>query len=535
MGPGAIGQGIADAVRAASGAPVSALHRWDPAAGHLALQAVSGEEAAAFASIASSPAGHSIADLAVRSGCPVVTADLFEDARVPLSVEAKRLHAGVVHRAVFSAPLVFDDTVLGVLSVGHPVGVPLSGERIEALDMLRRQAAIAAYGAALCEEARRRQQEMVALDEIAREVASSLDRTEVFQRIIHRARELCGTDLAFVAPYDDKTGTLTVAGASGAARETLSALVVRHGRGAGGRVLESGEPFVTDDMTRDARLSRDPAELPPDLGARALAVVPLRFRTSITGLLWVANRAPRRFTDNDLRILDKLAEQAAVALEHSRLYAEAQELAVSRERMRVATELHDTLSQMLFSMALGLEWCLHRLAGASELRTKIQEIKRETGVMMKQLRELIYHLAPGQPRDGGFSDKLRRLVGQFREFTGIPVELVEQGDAAVLAPRQQDVLYKTFQEALANVAKHARATRANVRIDVRADELSFEVTDDGIGPPPEADLARLAREPGHFGLRQMLERIEALGGAVAFGRARPSGFRLWGTLPRDVR
>jgi signal transduction histidine kinase len=501
----------------------------------LALLAASGQEGVELASIASAPSGSSIADLAVRGGHPVVTVDLLEDARIPLPDQLKRRLAGMVHRAVLSAPLVFDDAVIGAIAVGQPAGSAWRRERVEALETLSRQAAIAVYGAGLCEEAERRQQEMSALDEVAREVASSLDPHEVFQRILHRARELCRTDVAFVAPYDEKTGTMSVAGVSGAARDALSGLVVRPGRGAGGRVLESGEAFVTADCGADARLSREPAELPGALGVRALAVVPLRFRTAITGLLWVGNRAARSFTDNDLRILDRLAEQAAVALEHRRLYAEAQELAVSRERVRVATELHDTLSQMLFSMALGLEWCLHRLAGASELRSKIQEIKRETGVMMKQLRELIYHLAPDQTQDGGYSDKLRRLVGQFREFTGIPVELIEQGDATGLTPRQQEVLYKTFQEALANVARHARATRASIRIDVLADGVSFEVADDGIGPPPEADLARLARGPDHFGLRQMLERIDAQGGVVAFGRARPSGFRLWGMLPRKAR
>ena len=204
---------------------------------------------------------------------------------------------------------------------------------------------------------------------------------------------------------------------------------------------------------------------------------------------------------------------------------------VSRERVRVATELHDTLSQLLFSVALGLDWCLHRLAGASELRARIQEVKRETGLVMRQLRALIGHLVPDhEPRDAE-PDKLQRLVRQFRELTGIPAELVERGDTARLGSRQRDVLYKTFQEGLANVAKHARATRATVHIEVEDDQVRFEVIDDGIGPPAGADMGRLGRAPGHFGLRQMVDRVDAAGGAVAFGVARPSGFVVRGTLP----
>jgi signal transduction histidine kinase len=230
-------------------------------------------------------------------------------------------------------------------------------------------------------------------------------------------------------------------------------------------------------------------------------------------------------------VLTKLAAQAAIALENSRLYAQAQELAVSRERVRVATELHDTLSQMLFSVALGLDWCLHRLGGGSELRSKVQEIKRETGLVMRHMRDLIYHLAPDHRGNDEEFDQLTRLARQFRELTGIPVDLIERGDTSRLPARQREVLYKTFQEALANVAKHARATRATIRIDAGPDEVRFEVTDDGVGLPADADMGRLARAPAHFGLRQMLERIEAVGGDVTFGRTRPSGFRVQGTLP----
>lgn len=90
---------------------------------------------------------------------------------------------------------------------------------------------------------------------------------------------------------------------------------------------------------------------------------------------------------------------------------------------------------------------------------------------------------------------------------------------------------KTFREALANIAKHARATQAAVRIEVRAHEVLFEVTDDGVGPPLGATGSLLVGASGHFGLRQMLERIEALGGSLTFDRGVPTGFRLRGVLP----
>lgn len=150
-------------------------------------------------------------------------------------------------------------------------------------------------------------------------------------------------------------------------------------------------------------------------------MVPIRFGGAITGLLWVGNWSRRPFTPRDVAVLSKLADQAAVALENSRLYGRAEELAVSRERVRLAAELHDTLTQMLFSMA-------------------------------------------------------------------------------------QEVLHRTLQEALANIAKHARATRASIRIEVGQDTVAFEVVDDGVGPARGVDAER-GGGPGHLGLRLMFGRI----------------------------
>ena len=261
-------------------------------------------------------------------------------------------------------------------------------------------------------------------------------------------------------------------------------------------------------------------------------MVPLRCRGGSTGLLWVANREARAFTPRDLRVLSKLADQAAIALENSRLYARAQELGVNRERVRLAAELHDTLSQMLFSVALKLDWCLHRLPTQSELRSRVAEIKRDTGFMMGQIRDLIWRLSTDRSDDGwSVSEQLQRLIHQFRELTRLPVRLVEEGDVTRVGRGEREALVKTFREALANIAKHARATQATVRIEVRAHDVLFEVTDDGVGPPAGTDASRLAREPGHFGLRQMVERIEALGGCLEFDGALPSGFRVRGILP----
>jgi signal transduction histidine kinase len=146
--------------------------------------------------------------------------------------------------------------------------------------------------------------------------------------------------------------------------------------------------------------------------------------------------------------------------------------------------------------------------------------------MMDQLRQLIYRLSSETNSASGPSQQVRQLVGQFQELTGITVELTGDGDLGRLGGPQQEILHRTLQEALANVAKHARATRVTIRLEVGADALAFEVTDNGVGT-----VAGVAPAPGHLGLRVMLRRIEAIGGRVEFGPTFPAGFRVSGRLP----
>src|SRR5207249_311131 len=132
--------------------------------------------------------------------------------------------------------------------------------------------------------------------------------------------------------------------------------------------------------------------------------------------------------------------------------------------------------------------------------------KRATRLMMRQIRDLSWRLSTDRSDDGSVSEQLRRLIHQFRELTRLPVDLVEEGDVTRLGRGEREALMKTFREALANIAKHARATRATLRIEVRAHDVLFEVTDDGVGPPAGTDASRLAPEPRPFAWRRRRSR-----------------------------
>ncbi len=287
--------------------------------------------------------------LVLTTGHPFRTDNYAEDPRISRDyLEVARAEEVVTELVV---PIQIEDRVEGLLYVDNRSPRPFTDQDEAILRRLADHAAIAIQNARvfeeqvrLFEETRRQHQEAVAFGEVARDITSSLDLHEVFQRIVDRARDLCGSDLAFLAPYDREKGTATIGAVSGARTRVLMSLTIMPGRGTGGRVLETGEPFVTDDYLHDPRISQDYAAAAIREGFIAQAVVPLRFRRAITGLLWVVNRTPRPFTPRDIAILNKLADQAALALENARLYVEAQEqLKETEALLSVSRALSSTL------------------------------------------------------------------------------------------------------------------------------------------------------------------------------------------------
>jgi signal transduction histidine kinase len=233
----------------------------------------------------------------------------------------------------------------------------------------------------------------------------------------------------------------------------------------------------------------------------------------------------RPFSPDELRLVEAVAAVAAGVAVNARLLGRIQQSALGLERARIATMLHDTLSQMVFSMTLKLGWCLRRLPPHSDVSSTIASIKRDADLMMRQIRGVVVGLSADHVAQPLCTIRVRRLVDQVGALTGIRTQFTVHGDVNSMNPQQQDVTVKVVQEALANVAKHANATRAEVRLERTDDEVLLEIRDDGVGPPLE-DPSSLTRDPLHFGLRQMVARIEAVGGRLQVGGNVPTGFRV---------
>ncbi len=243
-------------------------------------------------------------------------------------------------------PLVFavfeDDSFLGLVDsrtalrhpeqtfadLCHAVPYPVSADTTLLQGILREMA--------------RRQREAELLAELARTINASLDLDSVLRRVVEGARELCRGDTGAIALRDSPSEAMIIRYPVGARYQKFERIRIEPGKGVGGQVLATGQPFRTDHYAADPRVSKDYIDVIRTDELVAMMAVPIRIGDHVEGLLYVTSRSPRPFTDQDEAILLRLADHAAIALENARLFGE------TRERLKETETLLD-LSRALSS------------------------------------------------------------------------------------------------------------------------------------------------------------------------------------------
>lgn len=239
-------------------------------------------------------------------------------------------------------------------------------------------------------------------------------------------------------------------------------------------------------------------------GMRSWMWVPLAVKSRIIGGVGVAHEKRNFFTPHHAGLALSVANQAAITMINAELYGHAQELAVLKERQRLARDLHDAVNQSLFSAGLIAE-VLPRLwdRDQQEARRSLEDLRRLTRGAMAEMRALLAELRPSTLTDADLGDLLRMLGNAFTGRTNIPAQVTVNGEG-VLPAEVQVAVYRVGQEALNNVAKHAQAGRVEIILNHEANSIELIIRDDGKGFDPEHS------ESGHYGLGMMREHAEGV-------------------------
>jgi len=279
-------------------------------------------------------------------------------------------------------------------------------------------------------------------------------------------------------------------------------------------VRRNGGPVIVDDLQSDSPLARAFREsVLADRYAlfgysRSLLLVPLIVRERLIGMLRVESSEPGFYSERDAQLALAFANQAAAAIENARLYDQARDLGTFEERQRLARELHDAVTQTLFSASLIAEalpdaW---RQSPAKAQRG-VEELRRLTRGALAEMRTLLLELRPGALAEKPLGELLGALCTSVTSRTRIPIELDVTGDA-LLAPTIQIALYRMTQEALNNIAKHAAPSQVTITFQCDSEQVQLRITDDGRGFDPSAVA------PESLGLGIMRERAASIGATL---------------------
>jgi PAS domain S-box-containing protein len=299
-------------------------------------------------------------------------------------------------------------------------------------------------------------------------------------------------------------------------------------------VVRTRAPLIIDDVRADTPLARAfqdlaDGQITTTFGyIRSWLGVPLLVQDHVIGMLTLDHDQPGHYTPHHADLALTIANQAAIAIENARLFEQAQSLAVMVERQRMARELHDSVAQALYGIALGARTARALIdrdpAAAIE---PIEYVASLANAGMAEMRALIFELRPDSLKEEGLVVALTKHAESLRarHQLDVQVDLCAEPD---LPLETKEALYRIAQESLHNIVKHARAHTVALRLRAptpRASELALDVRDDGVGFDPDGAF------PGHLGLRSMRERVARLGGTLLIDSAPGHGTHIQVRVP----
>jgi len=444
-------------------------------------------------------------------------------------------------------PLVYQKDTIGQMRLApRTPGEPFTPADRRLLDELARQAGLAAHAVQLTADLQRSYEQLEQrVEERTRELSSLLEISHTVASTLH-LKPLLGLILDQLKLVIDYTGSsiLTVAGEdlvfldnrNPVPQEPLMQLrfPVKN-LGLIWETLRSRESIIVPDLLEETPLAQAVRVAMGDLRettfqyVHAWMAVPLILRDQVIGILVLTSSEEQAFTERHATLALAIANQAAIAIENARLYEQAQELAALEERQKLARELHDSVSQALYGIALGAHTARTLLDRDPGLAAKpLDYILALAEAGLAEMRALIFELRPESLETEGLVAALMKQAAALHARHNIPVE-TDLCDEPDLPLKVKQPLYRVAQEALHNTIKHARASQVNVRLGRTAEAIILEIRDNGRGFDP------LGSFPGHLGLLSMQERVKNLGGVLSIESTPGQGTTICARVPaREV-
>lgn len=407
-------------------------------------------------------------------------------------------------RGWMATAITIKERPVGILIVHHRQPNAFTAAHAEKVKAFAYQAAVVIENARLYEAKQRRAEQFRIISEVGQRITSILALDELLSQTVRLIQEAFGYYHIHIGLIEGEYVTFKAsAGIWGNEPTCLCCQTrLRVGQeGLSGLVAASGSPILSPDIQQDTRYI---PVVPGQSGSNL--VLPLKVKGHMIGVLVVESKQINAFDADDLIVLQLLANQIATAIENTRLYEQAQQLAALQERQKLARELHDSVSQALYGIALGARTARVLLERDPPRAVEpVEYVLSLAEAGLAEMRALIFELRPESLEKEGLAAALAKQAAVLRTRHQLHVTTALMVEPDVSLPAKE-AFFRIAQEALHNVVKHAHASQVELRLQQTNDQLVLEIRDNGRGFDPTAPF------PGHLGLQSMRERIERLGG-----------------------
>jgi signal transduction histidine kinase/predicted hydrocarbon binding protein len=457
--------------------------------------------------------------------------EIQHDPNMPEFIKQSRIEMRKAFPSVLSVPLVIQDELYGGMVFYYTEAQEFKREQIQLGLTFSDQVAVAIENARLFQEAERRRTVAESLRETLSILNTERPLEEILQHIVSQAQVVLQAKAVAIHQLDVKDGLLNPQAAIGLSPEYVANIRLPVGQGALGQAVVTRKPVAVHDTSQvftgqQARAADGQAiSLDSDLLTKlqkfsdrygAILAVPMTVKTQVYGGLALYYATPRTIQPEEIQLAVTFANQASLAIENALLRAQATEAATLSERNRLARDLHDAVSQTLFSASLIAD-VLPKLwqRNPDAAQQKLNELGQLTRGALSEMRTLLLELRPTSLADIDLGDLLRHLVNAFIGRTRTPAVLEISGQMDPPA-EVKSVFYRVAQEALNNIGKHAQATQVQLHLARAEGQARLEVRDNGRGFNPNSS------RPGSLGLGIMRERAESIAAQLTV-ESRPGG------------
>ncbi|MDP2181732.1 MAG: GAF domain-containing sensor histidine kinase [Actinomycetota bacterium] len=358
---------------------------------------------------------------------------------------------------------------------------------------------------------------IAALNDVAAAVSSSVSLEDVLETIVDRAKWITNTEKATLVLTEEHSTELD--------QETM---VVKGSRDEhpqewweaqlediAADVFSTGETCLALNKENDAWL----------------LCAPIRVKDRPVGLLGAINSRAHPFTEDHIDFLAILAAFAATTIENSRLAEQTKYVLLASERDRIAREMHDGISQSLFSVALGLEVCKKQIyRDPNSVAERLNELQESVDLSRSELRRFIYDLRPVKLQELGLVGAVEYWIHEVTAGERVEGKVVIEGERRHMGPSAEACLYRVAKESVSNVVKHANAQSVLVHVLYTCEGVELRIVDDGDGFDLEAVRERL-RSGVSLGLNSIEERVSRENGTIDIHSSVGSGTTVHVVLP----